>query len=123
MDLGVPGTDVPAQATANAPSVAATPIAVSGFTTDRRLKIARSSVAAPLPHCADHRRTDDIGIPERIGAVNFFSWRCSRWGRRVWASSVAGRGQHAAPAARSARTNGVEAVSWSTQNLFAGVGG
>jgi hypothetical protein len=34
---------------------------------------------------------------------------------------AAGRGQHAAPGARSARTNGVEAVSWSTQDLLAGV--
>jgi len=37
------------------------------------------------------------------------------------AASGAGRGQHAAPGARSARTNGVEAVSWSTQDLLAGV--
>ena len=39
------------------------------------------------------------------------------------AASGAGRGQHAAPGARSARTNGVEAVSWSTQDLLAGVVG
>jgi hypothetical protein len=35
----------------------------------------------------------------------------------LWAASIGGRGQHAAPAARSARTNGVDLVRWATQIL------
>src|SRR6478752_9751623 len=49
------------------------------------------------------------------------SERSSRMAGGFGAASGAGRGQHAAPGARSARTNGVEAVSWSTQDLLAGV--
>src|SRR5580765_4191284 len=51
------------------------------------------------------------------------SERSSRMAGGFGAASGAGRGQHAAPGARSARTNGVEAVSWSTQDLLAGVVG
>src|SRR3954454_11927363 len=66
---------------------------------------------------------DRAVVPFLNGAGPSTGWseRVSGGRRRFGAASGAGRGQRAAPAARSARTNGVEAVAWSTQDLFAGV--
>ena len=67
---------------------------------------------------ARSEQAQGIGIHQRCGAVKGLAERCLTGGGWPWAALNAGRGQHAAPAARSARTNGVEAVSWSTQNLM-----
>src|SRR3954468_21561432 len=59
------------------------------------------------------------GGPFLHGAGPSTTWseRSSRVAGGLEAASGAGRGQHAAPGARSARTNGVEAVPWSTQDF------
>ena len=93
----------------------------------RRLTLMRSGAMAP--------RSDQAGreivtvqqacgnrpvVPFLNGAGQSTGWseRSSTVAGGFRAASGAGRGQHAAPGARSARTNGVEAVTWWTQDLL-----
>jgi hypothetical protein len=85
-----------------------------------------SRAPATAPKCrsgtARRLRTERSVMPFLNGAGPSTGWSepVSGGRRRFW-SSVGRRGQHAAPGARSARTNGVEAVAWSTQDLLVGV--
>src|SRR6476659_9951161 len=82
------------------------------------------SVGAALGRLRRQRRNRSV-VPflNGVGPSTVWSERSSWMAGGFGAASCAGRGQHAAPGARSARTNGVEAVSWSTQDLLAGVVG
>src|SRR3954463_10044639 len=67
--------------------------------------------------CADAANRTVAPFLNGAGPSTTWSERSSRVAGGLEAASGAGRGQHAAPGARSARTNGVEAVAWSTQDF------
>src|SRR3954463_13610850 len=76
-------------------------------------------------HCAPAQpaRCDVPAFLNGAEPSSLCSERCSARAGLFGAATSAGRGQYAAPGARSARTNGVEAVPWSTQTVVAGVVG